>query len=496
MAPIMLKIAISYRRSDSDACGRIFDRLVRRYGKEAVFRDIDNIPFGTDFRKVVSDALRGTDVLIAIVGPKWRGGSRRGGVRINDENDLVRIEVEIALQRNIPIIPVLVGNAIMPKPVELPQSLREFSFRNAASVDSGRNFDADVKRLMHSMDRLFRGGAAESGRVESIALTGSKRPKAVAIKQSKRPIEARGAAERRTEGRIQVGAKIIHGAPDGWFKPGAGKVEWFQDHEHGPEMVVVPAGEFIMGSPENEPERVDAEGPMHQVKLANPFSVGRHAVTRGQFAAFVNNTNYKMEGGAYTWRGSKWKHDANASWCNPGFHQDDNHPVVCVNWNDARAYVAWLSEATERTYRLPSEAEWEYVARAGTTTPFWWGSSITPVKANYDCNYVYKCGGSKGKWRKSTLPVGNFRANPWGLYNVHGNVWEWCEDIWHDNYNGAPANGLAWLHGGDGSRHIRRGGSWNYSPEFLRSANRFRYASSNRNNHMGFRLARTLTNAI
>src|ERR1700737_623762 len=151
----MPKIAISYRRTDSDATGRIFDRLVQRYGKDSVFRDIDNIPFGIDFRSVIYDALRDTDVLIAIVGPNWRGAEGDGAARINDANDLVRIEVETALQKAIPVIPVLVGGAAMPKSDELPDSLHDFSFRNAAQVDSGRNFDTDLERLMRSMDRLM-----------------------------------------------------------------------------------------------------------------------------------------------------------------------------------------------------------------------------------------------------------------------------------------------------------------------------------------------------
>jgi hypothetical protein len=151
----MPKIAISYRRADSDVTGRVFDRLVLRYGKESVFRDIDNIPYGIDFRKVVNDALQNTDVLIAIVGPNWRGRRKRGGARINEANDPVRIEIETALQRDIPVIPVLVGGALMPQSAELPDSLRDFSFRNAANIDSGRNFDTDVERLMRSMDRLF-----------------------------------------------------------------------------------------------------------------------------------------------------------------------------------------------------------------------------------------------------------------------------------------------------------------------------------------------------
>jgi formylglycine-generating enzyme required for sulfatase activity len=166
---------------------------------------------------------------------------------------------------------------------------------------------------------------------------------------------------------------------------------------------------------------------------------------------------------------------------------------VCVNWKDARAYVAWLSEATGYTYRLLSEAEWEYAARAGTTEPFWWGSSITPAQANYKGDYVYEGGGGEGEYRQSTVPVGSFEPNPWGLYNVHGNIWEWCEDTWHENYTGAPADGSAWVESGDGDRRVVRGGSWGSNPRGLRSAFRFRSSTGVRSSNLGFRVGRTLT---
>jgi hypothetical protein len=185
----MPKIAISYRRTDSDATGRICDRLVQRYGKDSVFRDIDNIPFGMDFRKVINDALRDIDVLITIVGPTWRGARRFGGARINDSNDLVRIEVETALQRDIPLIPVLVGGAMMPKASELPDSLRDFSFRNAANVDSGRNFDTDIERLMRSMDRLLEGRAKTEAGKERLDYEEGVAP---SISGHEPPIEAAG----------------------------------------------------------------------------------------------------------------------------------------------------------------------------------------------------------------------------------------------------------------------------------------------------------------
>jgi formylglycine-generating enzyme required for sulfatase activity len=248
----------------------------------------------------------------------------------------------------------------------------------------------------------------------------------------------------------------------------------FQDAPFGPEMVVVPAGKFMMGSPADEPERFDDEGPQHEVTFARPFAVGRHAVTRGQFAAFVNATG----------------HEAAGPWRKPGFRQNDGHPVVYISWEDAKAYASWLAKTTGRPYRLLTEAEWEYVARAGTSTSFWWGSSITPEQANYDGNYVYEGGGSKGEYRRGTVPVGNFDPNPWGLYNVHGNVWEWCEDTWQGNYDGAPTDGSAWISDAAESGRVVRGGSWGDSPGSLRAAQRYGFAVVD--GSIGFRLARTL----
>jgi formylglycine-generating enzyme required for sulfatase activity len=215
--------------------------------------------------------------------------------------------------------------------------------------------------------------------------------------------------------------------------------EWFKDLEAGPEMVVVPAGSFMMGTPYSR-DTVGREKPQHEVTFSQPFAVARDAVTHGQFAAFINNTNYRLTGGAHVPKDRVFlRHDPNASWLYPGFPQDDSHPVVCVNWHDANAYTAWLAQTAGKPYRLLSEAEREYVARAGTGTPFWWGASITPAQANYNpTGEAYESAGAKSDWRRATVPVGSFQANPWGLYQVHGNVTEWCEDVAHFNYYGAP----------------------------------------------------------
>jgi formylglycine-generating enzyme required for sulfatase activity len=178
------------------------------------------------------------------------------------------------------------------------------------------------------------------------------------------------------------------------------------------------------------------------------------------------------------------------SWRDPGFGQDDSHPVVCVNWEDAKAYAKWLSQKTGKDYRLPSEAEWEYACRAGTQAPFWWGSPISTAQANYDGSHALG-GGETGEWLRKTVPVKSFQPNPWGLYQVHGNVWEWCEDCWNGDYHNAPRDGSA-RSAGDCGQRVFRGGSWGNDPRDLRAAQRYMGAHEVRNRFVGFRVARTI----
>ncbi len=256
-------------------------------------------------------------------------------------------------------------------------------------------------------------------------------------------------------------------------KPGSGQS--FKDCPDCPEMVVVPSGNFMMGSPKDEPERHYAEGPQHKVSIAQPFAVGRFAVTFEEWDACAAGDGC----GGYRPRDEGWGRG--------------NRPVINVNLDDAKAYVAWLSKKTGQRYRLLSEAEFEYVARAGTTTPFWWGSSMTPEQANYNGNNVYAGGGSKGVNRAGTVPVKSFEANPWGLYQVHGNVWNWVEDCWHDNYEDAPAHGSAWITA-ECKQRVIRGGSWQSDPSLLRAARRMLInLPKGRSNDYGFRVARTIT---
>jgi len=263
-----------------------------------------------------------------------------------------------------------------------------------------------------------------------------------------------------------------------------------------PEMVRIPPGRFLMGSPATEAryKRYEEE-PQHAVRIDYAFELGKCEVTLEEFTAFVTDAKHDMGNSAFIWDGKEYKDTPGKGWRDPGFTQSGKHPVCCVNWNDAKAYVAWLNAKqglgrAQNAYRLPSEAEWEYACRAGTTKPFSFGATISTAQANYNGEYTYGAG-TKGEYRKKTTPVGSFPANAFGLHDVHGNVWEWCEDAWNANYNGAPTDGSPWLTG-DASSRVLRGGSWNYDPQFLRSANRNWYYPTDRYGSSGFRVARTL----
>jgi formylglycine-generating enzyme required for sulfatase activity len=267
----------------------------------------------------------------------------------------------------------------------------------------------------------------------------------------------------------------------------------FRECDRCPEMVVVPAGSFTMGSPESERTPVAAafvtygivpgglttapplssEGPQHKVTIARPIAVGRFPVTFDQWDTCVD------DGGCNGYRPS-----------DQGWGRG-SRPAINVNWEDAEAYVVWLSRKTGKRYRLLSEAEWEYIARAGTTTPYWWGSSFSTNQANYNGNRTYG-GQPTGENRQKTLSVVSFSPNPWGFYQVHGNSYDWVEDCFHDDYFGAPADGSVWT-SENCKGHVVRGGAWTSAPWVLRSAFRGWFPTNFRRSNHGFRLARTLT---
>jgi formylglycine-generating enzyme required for sulfatase activity len=229
------------------------------------------------------------------------------------------------------------------------------------------------------------------------------------------------------------------------------QTEWFNGVSL--ERVYIPGGSFQMGS-----TKYDGEKPLHQVTI-KPFYLGKYPVTQAQWQAVMGN--------------------------NPSRFKGEKRPVECVSWNDAVEFCQKLSALTGETYRLPSEAEWEYACRAGTTTPFYFGETITSDLVNYDGNYPYGSA-PKGSYRKETTEVGQFPPNAFGLYDMHGNVWEWCADTYHESYQGAPTDGSVWEKGG--KDRVLRGGSWLRYAGLCRTAVRVWGGSGDGVDHVGIRV--------
>ena len=314
-------------------------------------------------------------------------------------------------------------------------------------------------------------------------------------------------ARAESEGTASAYAEYRRRYPEGRHAEEAGRRERertagrrFRDCAECPELVVVSEGWYLMGSPESEAGRDGDEGPVHRVRIGRAFAVGVKEVTVGEYGRFVSETGRSMGDSCWEWDG-EWKEHSGRSWRNPGFSQTDGHPVVCVSWDDAKAYVGWLSGETGEGYRLLSESEWEYVARGGTGTSRYWGEGESG-----QCRYAngadeaLKRQDSDWKWviascddgHARTSPVGSYEANGFGLHDVLGNVREWVEDCWNGSYAGAPVDGSAWG-SGDCDVRVLRGGSWYVSPRSLRSADRYWDTAGDRSFSGGFRVARTLT---
>jgi formylglycine-generating enzyme len=285
----------------------------------------------------------------------------------------------------------------------------------------------------------------------------------------------------------------------------AGQV--YKDCADCPEMVVIPAGSFLMGSPESEKDRKNNEGPQRTVTIET-YAIGKTEVTVGQFRRFVEIKNYKTdaeininEKGCRTYEDGKWYLREGRTWRNPGWAIKETEPVVCISRWDVLAYLGWINEKSLKIYSLPSEAQWEYAARAGSQTIRSWGDNPDdackhanvadktkkPINGN-TWTTLHDC--SDGYW--FVAPVASYQANAFGLHDMHGNVSEWTEDRWHDDYRGAPTNSSAWLQGLGLQNDVLRGGSWADDPQSLRSARRFRSAPNDRYSNVGFRLARML----
>jgi hypothetical protein len=307
----MTKIFLSYRREDSQGvAGRMYDRLRAHFGDDALFMDIDSIPFGVDFQEHIAAAVDQCDILLAGIGRYWAGeaGAAR---RIDDPRDFVRIEIEAALERNLPVIPILVGRATMPGEVDLPPSLARLAYRNAMELDQGRDFHHHIDRLIKGIERLFQ------------------QPK-LAPAPTVQPLRP---------------APPSPGPQPPSLQPPR---EW--TNSIGMKVRLIPAGEFLMGSPDNDPHASNDEKPQHRVRITQPFYLGIYQVKRGEFRHFVDVSGYQTEAeedgkGGWGWVGAvnKWVQDPKFTWRSPGFDQTDDHPVVNVSWNDASAFCDWLS---------------------------------------------------------------------------------------------------------------------------------------------------------
>jgi formylglycine-generating enzyme required for sulfatase activity len=510
----MADIFISYRSLRRNAAEHLAD-ILREYGY-TVWWDY-HLPSGRDFSVTIDNELKAAKAVIVL----W--------CSLSVESEWVREEASKAkkAKKNIP---VFIERVELPIGFSLDQTLDLTDWDGGPMSPALETLLREVAKVvqrevrpntnsLQSMDRMWRRGTPT--RLAEFALVRNRPDVQAAVSHSQpaaTTVASASHADLRASwlsfpyksdpaavGKLLAKAELAgaHGLAveiethlDRLRADAAAKVEAerlrpgreFRDGD-GPLMVVIPAGEFMIGSPPDEKERSGDEGPHHLVRIAKPFAVSKYPITVGEWKSFIAATGHAMGDSAYVFDGNAWKDTQGRGWTNPGFPQDDRHPVTCVNWQDAAAYAAWLANKTGHTYRLLSEAEWEYSCRAGTDTPFYFGRTITPDQANYDGNYAYD-GGSKGAFKKGTTPVGSYPANAFGLHDCHGNVWEWVQDCWNENYNGAPTDGTAWATG-DCNRRVVRGGSWVNDPRDLRSAFRVGGDGSDRVKYLGFRLART-----
>ena len=345
---------------------------------------------------------------------------------------------------------------------------RSLGLKTDAEADSKRKSEGEKRRKAD--ERARRRNAEEQARRRAAE---AKRQEAAARGRAQRAKAQRQGARRRTASRpVQ-------------------SVEAFRDRlrigGEGPAMVALPPGRFRMGSPSAEMGRYDNEGPVHTVTISRPIAMGQYPVTFADYDRYVSAMGAERptdedSGFVKTLFERQTERPADEGWGR------GKRPVINVNWHEAKAYALWLSEQTGKRYRLPSESEWEYAARAGTETAYSWGDEINCSQARYG----RRAGGECSNSGDGPVPVGSFEPNPFGLYDLHGNVWEWVEDGWHNNYEGAPSDGSTWTGGDDGSLRVMRGGAWFSYPRYVRSAVRFGDPPSRRSIAYGFRLVQDL----
>jgi len=514
----MSTVFISYRRENTAGEARaLFNDLVARLGEDSVFMDVDSIALGRDFRSVLQETTAACDLMLVLIGRNWADAKdERGRVRLENPVDYVRLEIETALKRDIAVTPVLVQGAHMPAPEDLPAEIRDLAYRNGFELSHNR-WESDVGEMVRRFDLYGPKGSHEG---KPIADKQSERAPSGLRDISAAPAIPRAKPQRRLSARqvqltrrqtvgiaaltiIGTGLAIAvppirrmmskpqlrtisfdvpsldeRGMRNSSEKCSAAIFTEVLGLGAGLDMVSIPPGGFMMGSPLQEPERQPDEGPQHYVTFA-AFFIGASPVTQAQWAAVVSAHPDRIHV------------DLEAS---PSFFKGVDLPVESITWNQADEFCLRLAAITGRAYRLPSEAEWEYSCRAGTTTPFNFGPTITPELANYCGTGGAVCGDSAGKsvasdvyndvkytsgaygqgsvgiFRATTTRPGSFPPNRFGLYDMHGNVWEYCLDKWTPTYADALMDGSAYLSGSRDSPRVLRGGSRSHNPAICRSA--------------------------
>ncbi|MEM6254911.1 MAG: SUMF1/EgtB/PvdO family nonheme iron enzyme [Cyanobacteria bacterium P01_D01_bin.156] len=481
----MSKIFISYRREDSkNECGRIYDRLLPVFGKKRIFKDVDSIRHGDVFPKAIKDAISESTVLLALIGKEWLNAEDAdGNRRLDNPKDWVRKELEFAIKdkRDITIIPLLLDSAVsIPKAAELPKSLQGLSVINGIWIRPDPDFNNDMEKLIGVLKEILfesrrefikkltkttfvgTGILALSG--ISLSLNKSKKPNVVipsfiphlGAHSKERDIEfvavnSSGMITTRYQKRVPIFTEKLGSS----VKLG---------------LTYLPKGHFLMGTSKHEEGHRKKEDPQHQVDIAKSFWMGKYLVTQRQWKTIAKlpkvNTALNPE---------------------PSHFKGDERPVEGVSWHEAIEFCNRLTKKTGRLYRLPSESEWEYACRSNTDTAFSVGSTITPALANYNGGFTYGKG-PKEIYRKKTSSVGLFPPNAFGLYDMHGNLWEWCLDYGHFDYKGAPTDGSPWIRDGDVTKRTARGGSWISHPKDCRAAARAMYGATARSRYIGFRV--------
>jgi formylglycine-generating enzyme required for sulfatase activity len=442
----MGSIFISYRREDSPAdSGRIYDRLWPKYGRENVFKDVDTIPLGADFRQILTGAVAKCDVMLVVIGKQWVSILDASGQRrLDHPSDFVRIEIEEALTREIPVIPVLVQNAPMPQEGDLPLSLAKLAYRNGMPVRSSDPFfHGDMDLLIHKLDAMFAQAASA--------------PAEPAPHVTPAHVTSSPAAP----GEPQSISLPAHQFPPRLGQLGLVAYRSLRGAEYIlPPVCTVPEGAFLMGSdPDLDPQATTAERPQHRVTLP-AFQIGAFPVTVAEYACFVRVGQKEP---------SNWQQQIRSL----------DHPVVNVAWRDTVAYATWLAAHTGQPWRLPSEAEWEMAARGNEGLLYPWGDAFDASR----CNTVES---KKG----GTTPAGGYPsgASSCGAQDLAGNVWEWTRSVYKP-YPYTAGDGRERMESTEA--RVLRGGCWRAPAREARAAFRLAVAPFFDILHpMGFRLVR------